>query len=162
MSLTENGVTKATKLFGPRINLETTVSYGQCQETIFSGLSDNLSAGGLYLKTKAPSDLDETLMVSFVLPGQEQVVSCKAKVAWTNYAINPCKPSLPSGVGLQFVDLLHEDFVSIASFIDEYDEVTKMIVTCAWCNTSLGERRGPAGITSHGICGECFEGLKVD
>ena len=85
MLLTENGVTKVTKPFGTRIKLETLVSYGQCQETVFSGLSDNLSAGGLYLKKKSPSGLDETLMVSFVLPGQEQAVSSKAKVAWTNF-----------------------------------------------------------------------------
>ncbi len=162
MLFAENGVTKVTKPFGTRIKLETIVSYGQGQETVFSDLSENLSVGGLYLKTKSPSDLDKTLMVSFVLPGQEQAVSCKANVAWTNFEINPCKPSFPSGVGLQFVDLLHEDLISIARFIDEHDAETTMTVTCAWCNTRLGERRGPAGITSHGICGECFEGLKDD
>jgi len=161
MILTEIGVTKVTKPFGTRIKLETIVSYGQCHETVFSGFSDNLSVGGLYLKTKSPSALDETLMVSFVLPGQEQAVSCKANVAWTNFEMNPCKPTFPSGVGLQFLDLLHEDLISIARFINEHDAETTMNVTCAWCNASLGERRGPAGITSHGICGECFEGLKV-
>ncbi len=159
--MTENDGIPITKSLNNRIKIETTVHYGPCQETILSGLSDDLSVGGLYLKTNFPLDLDETLMVSFSLRGQEQekAVNCKASVAWTNYDINLRKPDLPSGVGLQFIDLLREDLVAISSFINKYDEDAKMAMTCAWCNADLGERSGPAGTISHGICRVCFDGL---
>jgi len=161
--MTDNDGIPITKSFNYRIKIETAVRYGPCQEAILSGLSQDLSVGGLYLKTNVPLDLDETLMVSFSLRDQEQekVVNCKASIAWTNSDMNPRKPDLPSGVGLQFVDLLREDLVAISSFIDKYDENTKMTVTCAWCNAELGERRGPADTISHGICRICFDKLNV-
>src|SRR5210317_1647492 len=73
------------------------VRYGPCQETILSGLSEDLSVGGRYLKTNVPLDLNETLMVSFSLRDQEQekVVNCKASIAWTNSDMNPRKPDFP-------------------------------------------------------------------
>ena len=30
-----------------------------------------------------------------------------------------------------------------------------MKVVCAWCKTDLGEKAGPEGETSHGICKKC-------
>ena len=162
--MTYNDGIPITKAFNNRIKIETTVRYGPCQETILSGLSDDLSVGGLYLKTNVPLAFDETIMLSFSLPSQKQekTVNCKASVAWTNYDINLRKPDLPSGVGLQFVDILHEDLVAISSFINNYDEDTKMAMTCAWCNADLGERSGPAGTISHGICQVCFDELNVN
>lgn len=162
--MTENSGTPVTKSFSNRIKIETIVHYGPCQETILSSLSDNLSVGGLYLKTNVPLDLDELLKVSFPLPGQEQekAVNCNARVAWTNYDIEPRKPNLPSGVGMQFVDLLREDLIALSSFIYKYDEESKMALTCAWCNADLGECRGPVGTRSHGICRVCFDQLNVN
>ena len=28
---------------------------------------------------------------------------------------------------------------------------------CAWCNTGMGQTRGPVGSVTHGICTACFE-----
>src|SRR5210317_1247693 len=105
--MTGNDGIPITKSFNYRIKIETAVRYGPCQEAILSGLSQDLSVGGLYLKTNVPLDLDETLMVSFSLRDQEQekVVNCKASITWTNSDMNLRKPDLPCGVGLQFVDL---------------------------------------------------------
>ena len=36
-----------------------------------------------------------------------------------------------------------------------YDEVKKMNVTCAWCGDQLGQRKGPHGKTTHGMCDQC-------
>jgi hypothetical protein len=41
-----------------------------------------------------------------------------ARVAWVNREENPLKPELPSGVGVQFVDLAPEDLASIASCLE--------------------------------------------
>jgi len=34
---------------------------------------------------------------------------------------------------------------------------SKMKVECAWCGKDLGEKPGPEGATSHGICKECAD-----
>jgi hypothetical protein len=30
-----------------------------------------------------------------------------------------------------------------------------MKVVCSWCERSMGEKMGPDGITTHGICAAC-------
>ena len=41
-----------------------------------------------------------------------------ARVAWNNREENPLKPELPSGLGVQFVDLAPEDLASIANCLE--------------------------------------------
>ena len=140
-----------------RILFETTVQYHQHQESAISGLCCDLSVGGLYLRTQRPLAQDETVTLSFSIPGQEQDMSitCKARVAWTNFERNRRKPTYPSGAGLQFLALSHDVRTTLAGFIADYDEHKKMTVRCAWCGRSLGLRKGPMGTTSHGICSHC-------
>lgn len=150
-----------SKSFVERVLFEQTVRYQPLNEIMFSGLSSNLSIGGLYLRTKLPLDIDDTLMLSLSLPFQEQEISisCNARVAWTNLDRNRLKPDYVSGVGLQFLNLLHEDSSTLVRFIDTYDIEKRMNVVCAWCGKGLGMRKGPFGNTSHGICHQCREGL---
>lgn len=32
-----------------------------------------------------------------------------------------------------------------------------MKVVCSWCHREMGEKMGPDGLTTHGICKTCFE-----
>jgi uncharacterized protein (TIGR02266 family) len=160
--LTSEKAEKATsKNFMERVIFEQNVEYEPSQEAILSGLSSNISVGGLYLRTKVPFEIDDTLMLSFPLPYQEQEVSisCNARVAWTNYDLNRHKPDYASGVGLQFLDISHEDRSTLSNFLETYDEKKKMNVACAWCGNNLGMRTGPFGTTSHGLCNQCRESL---
>jgi uncharacterized protein (TIGR02266 family) len=102
-----------------RLKSEMRVYYGAPPQTVLSDFSVDLSPGGLYLKTKRPLGIDDDLILTFSLPGQdEKAVSCGARVAWVNREENPLKPELPSGVGVQFVDLAPEDLASIASCLE--------------------------------------------
>ena len=93
--------------------------YGPSLQTVLSDFSVDFSTGGLYLKTNIPLGVDDDLMLTFSLPGQEKKsVSCGARVAWVNQEENPLKPGLPSGVGVKFIDLAPEDLASIASCLD--------------------------------------------
>jgi uncharacterized protein (TIGR02266 family) len=114
------------KPFGSRIKVATTVHYEPCIEMALSGLSDDLSVGGLYLRTNLLLDFDEALKVSFALPGQEKVVSCEARVAWTNFAVNQRKPGKPFGVGLQFEDLSLDDLLALSTFVDHHNKESTM------------------------------------
>ena len=102
-----------------RLKTEMRVHYGPSPQTVLSDFSVDLSNGGLYLKTNIPFGIDDDLLLTFSLPDQgKKSVSCGARVAWVNQAENPLKPELPSGVGVQFVDLAPEDLSSIASCLD--------------------------------------------
>ena len=149
------------KSFMERVIFEQNVEYEPSQEAILFGLSSNLSAGGLYLRTKFPFEIGDTLMLSFSLPYQEQEVSisCNARVAWTNSDIHRHKPDYASGVGLQFLDISHEDWSTLSSFLGAYDEKKRMNDVCAWCGKNLGMRKGPFGTTRHGLCNQCNESL---
>lgn len=157
---TENVTNKS---FVERVTFEASVEYKPVHEMILSGLSSDLSVGGVYLKTKFPLDIDDTLLLSFSLPcqGQKVPISCNARVAWTNLEMDRRKPNYAPGVGLQFLDLSHEELSTIAKFIEGYDEEKKMNVVCAWCGDYLGLRKGPFGTTSHGICDQCRESLNM-
>ena len=50
---------------------------------------------------------------------------------------------------------------SLEKFIDSYEEEKRMNVVCAWCGGSLGQRKGPFGKTSHGVCEQCHKSLAV-
>ncbi len=146
-----------------RVIFETTIKYKSLSEVNLSGLSSNLSVGGLYLRTKLPLEVDDTLSLSFSLPGREgeQVLSCDARVAWTNCDKERRKPDYATGVGLQFLNLSSEDCSILEKFIDRYEEDKRMNVVCAWCGSSLGHRKGPFGKTSHGVCEQCQKSMAV-
>jgi len=144
-----------------RIVFETIVQYEPSHESKHSDLCCDLSEGGLYIRTRYSFNTDEALAISFSIPEREQEISisCKARVAWTNFETNRRKIEYPSGVGLQFLDLSYENMTALSKFIEAYEENKKMNVVCAWCGSDLGMRNGPLGTTSHGICSQCRERL---
>ena len=146
-----------------RVIFEAKIKYKSLPEANLSGLSSNLSVGGLYLRTRLPLDVDDTLFLSFSLPCREGELplSCDARVAWTNCDNNRRKPDYATGVGLQFLNLSAEDLAKLEKFIDTYEKEKRMNVVCAWCGKFLGLRKGPSGRTSHGVCEQCRESLAV-
>ena len=109
-----------------RLKLNLRVYYGPSQKTILSGFIVDLSSGGLFLQTEYPLGVGDHLSLIFSLPDFEKSVSCKARVAWANAGSNETSNDLPIGVGLQFLDLLLEDVVTIAKFVENYE------VSAAW------------------------------
>lgn len=105
-----------------RLKAQLRVYYGLAPQQLLSEFSVDLSAGGLYVKTDFPLDVDEDLTLRLTLPGQQGIVSCKARVAWVNTKDHPRKPGLPAGMGIQFVDLSLQDMKSIRRFL-EYNEL---------------------------------------
>ena len=97
---------------------ELRVYYGPSQKIVLYGFSVDMSSGGLFLKTETPFSVNETVLLSFTLPDVNKVVNCSAKVAWVNLEDEPRKPELPTGIGLQFLDLSTEYLMSIKSLLN--------------------------------------------
>ena len=99
--------------------MELRVYYGPHQSKLITGYSVDLGAGGLFLSTTCPFDINDIVKLKFTVPDEnEKAIACNARVAWINQEGNKPKPELPVGAGLQFVDLAAEDLASIESFLE--------------------------------------------
>jgi CheY-like chemotaxis protein len=81
--------------------------------------SEDLSEHGMYLKSREPLAVGETIGASMLLPGATAgVLECRARVAWVNQGFPRLKLQLPQGFGVEF---LHPDktmTVTLRAFLD--------------------------------------------
>ncbi|PLX89247.1 MAG: hypothetical protein C0618_01680 [Desulfuromonas sp.] len=106
----------------PRSEAKVRVQYGNPPQKDFSDYTVNLSTGGLFLETDNPLAQNETLTLTFHLSGQEQPICCDGRVAWINAPHAPHNPSLPAGMGIQFINLSLEQMHQIRTFLQQKDE----------------------------------------
>jgi uncharacterized protein (TIGR02266 family) len=81
----------------------------------------NLSTGGMFIESNKILPVETLLTVEFMLPNANRQIACKARVAWTNEPEALKKPSLPPGMGIQFLNLSLENIQLIRNFVTEYE-----------------------------------------
>jgi len=109
----------------PRVPVRMEVFYGPQNEEMLYDFSINLSLGGLFLESSAPLPENTQLSLKFFLPDREAPVMCSARVAWINAPRKPLNPSLPSGMGIQFLDVNLEDLMVIREHVKKFAIDTK-------------------------------------
>jgi uncharacterized protein (TIGR02266 family) len=100
-----------------RYRARMSVHYGPEPGVLLTDFSINLSSGGLFLETRSLLPPDTTLKIEFILPGSHANVRCLARVAWLNHPDFPRNNRLPSGMGLQFLNLTVDDLDNIREFL---------------------------------------------
>jgi uncharacterized protein (TIGR02266 family) len=95
----------------PRIRLETDVSLVS-DSTFFTGLSGNISEGGIFVATYRALPLGTSIELEFELP--EGVVRAVGCVCW----IRDAGPDSPPGMGIEFVSISNVDQEKIAHFCE--------------------------------------------
>jgi CheY-like chemotaxis protein len=103
----------------PRFNVRIAIYYGSEQQELLSNYSVNLSTGGIFIETDKKFAIDAPLFVEFMLPSDNNRISCKARVAWINERESLIKPHLPPGIGLHFQGLMLKDVHAIRDFINK-------------------------------------------
>ena len=78
----------------------------------FSGLSGDISEGGVFVSTYRDLATGTPVDLEFSLPGSERVVHAKGEVRWHRSA----SPDAPPGVGIAFDELADEDRALIHRF----------------------------------------------
>ena len=78
-----------------------------------------MSTGGVFIETSHILPEDTELTVKFKLPDYDNIIVAKVRVAWTNDPDSMKKTSLPSGMGLQFLDLSIENMHAIRAYLDK-------------------------------------------
>jgi len=104
---------KFEKRSDPRNLARIAIFHGPYQKQILTDYAINISTGGVFIESSKvlPEDTDVTVKLN--LPDSDIILVAKAKVAWTNNPDSLKKSSLPSGMGLLFVDLSIEDMNTI-------------------------------------------------
>ena len=93
------------------------------QRNLMTNYSVNISSGGVFIETVNLLPVDTTLIVKFKLPFSDPVITCNARVAWTNEPGHLSNHSLPPGMGLQFLDLSLENMHAIRNHLSKGDLV---------------------------------------
>ncbi len=83
--------------------------------TFFTGFTENISEGGLFIATEAPFEIGDELDVTLSLMGKE-ATAYKVVVRW----IRPpgAIGGLPAGMGVQFKSIPEDERAKLQQFID--------------------------------------------
>lgn len=97
-----------------RMVMETDVGF-QSESHFYTGFTQDISEGGLFLATYDVKDIGTKMAVSFTLP-DGHFISCVGVVRWLR-EYNTMTPDVHPGMGLQFSELNSEDGQAIEGFL---------------------------------------------
>jgi type IV pilus assembly protein PilZ len=83
-----------------RAPLVVRVSYSTV-DALFSDFARNINEGGMFIETDTPAEPDTHVTVRFQLPGSEEPVQARGRVAWVRTAGGDA----PAGMGIEFESL---------------------------------------------------------
>jgi len=98
-----------------RKQLETELTF-ESQHNFYTGFTEDISEGGLFLATYELLPLGSELEVTFTLP-TGQIIKASGLVRWVRDPRDE-SPGAPPGMGIQFDELLREDRAAIQAFIE--------------------------------------------
>jgi uncharacterized protein (TIGR02266 family) len=99
----------------PRARLEIEVSL-ESEHNFWTGLTDNISEGGIFIATHTPPPKGTTVAMALLLPGATEALAVKGVVAWIREPSVAIEGS-PPGCGLRWTELSHEARHAINEFV---------------------------------------------
>jgi uncharacterized protein (TIGR02266 family) len=100
----------------PRTAIEASIGF-QSETNFFTGFSEDISSGGIFIATFNMRPIGSKLNVNFTLPSG-QLISVDGVVRWIR-EFNETTPDILPGMGIQFDDLHPSDKEMIESFIGQ-------------------------------------------
>ncbi|MBI5479620.1 MAG: TIGR02266 family protein [Deltaproteobacteria bacterium] len=103
----------------PRVELQVEVTL-ESDHNFYTGLSSNISEGGLFVATHASPPLGTRLLVRFALNGSPDPIDAVGEVCWLRDARSP---DFPSGFGLRFLQISAQALSRVASFVASRESI---------------------------------------
>lgn len=105
-----------------RFDLEVKVDL-ESDHNFYTGLTQNISSGGLFIATSALRKIGDRITLKFSLPGTPEPVSVETEVRWIreNSALHRVDGS--TGMGVRFVDLSPVAASAIQKFLESRDSL---------------------------------------
>jgi CheY-like chemotaxis protein len=102
---------------GPRIDVRLSLRCGSDPKKLRPGQILNLNVSGAFIATEKLFPVDTRLTVEFFLPARKFPIRCKARVAWVNHPEWVKTSHLPTGMGVEFLDLIPEDLAGLKNHL---------------------------------------------
>lgn len=83
----------------------------------YSGFSENIEEGGIFVATFDPKPIDAKVVVNFKLPGGRPVTARGVVHFVREY--NPMTPDMAPGMGVRFTDILPSDKAAIEEYVTQ-------------------------------------------
>jgi uncharacterized protein (TIGR02266 family) len=97
------------------------VSYSS-EHNFYTGFSENISGGGLFIATRSPAPLGTVLEVTFTVPGLDEPCTAICRVRWVRED-DGHSPDLVPGMGLQFAQLDSRARAAVELFLKHRDAI---------------------------------------
>ena len=86
------------------------------RQAFVKAYSDNISEGGLFIRTENPLKKGDVFLLKLQLPGIAEPMEIKSEVAWTRRQLED-SANRPSGMGVKFIGISDRDRSIIKSFV---------------------------------------------
>jgi len=105
-----------------RFDLEVKVDL-ESDHNFYTGLTQNISAGGLFIATHVLRKIGDRITLNFVLPGSEKPVQVETEVRWIRENTALQKVDGSTGMGVRFINLSAEASTAINKFLQSRDSL---------------------------------------
>lgn len=92
----------------------------ESEHNFYTGFTENISSGGLFVATHDLLDLGTTLEIRFTLPTSDRIIVAACEVRWQRLE-QPNNPDFSPGIGIRFTQLEDQDRAAIDAFIKKRD-----------------------------------------
>lgn len=105
-----------------RFDLEVKVDL-ESDHNFYTGLTQNISAGGLFIATHQLRRIGDYIKVKFSLPGSPTPISINTEVRWIRENSLLHRFDGSTGMGVRFIDLSAEASQAILAFLENRDSL---------------------------------------
>jgi len=105
-----------------RFDLEVKVDL-ESDHNFYTGLTQNISAGGLFIATHVLRKIGDRISLKFTFPGTSEPVTIETEVRWIreNTALHRAEGG--TGMGVRFINLSPEASAAITKFLQSRDSL---------------------------------------
>jgi uncharacterized protein (TIGR02266 family) len=105
-----------------RFDLEVKVDL-ESDHNFYTGLTQNISAGGLFIATNAIRKIGDRITLQFSLPGTPEPLAVETEVRWIRENSALSRVDGATGMGVRFVNLSPQAATAIQQFLESRDSL---------------------------------------
>jgi len=117
----EKGV-RSSERNAERFDLEVEVDL-ESDHNFYTGLTQNISAGGLFIATHHLRRIGDRITLKFQLPGSDQPLAVETEVRWIRENSSLQRVDGATGMGVRFINLAPEAAAAIQKFLQNRDSL---------------------------------------
>lgn len=95
----------------------------ESDSNFYTGLTQNISTGGLFIATHQIKRVGEHVHLKFTLPGAARPIECDTEVRWIRENSSLHRTDSAPGMGVRFLNMSADDAATIQAFIDNRESL---------------------------------------